>query len=220
MGSSPRVQSCLLKLGGTQKPMKILPAIVVVNREQVNMDIVVEDLPSFLKSFSTLQNLYQLEQHTVGDRKVDPPRRKLNLRISWDSNLSKSEEMSQTCKVFGVILWPPFQRLLIHFSLLPVVLIGSTKDTYDKWDVVVIPEIVVRNFFCSCIQSIAGCKARPRFGGVRQARREVCNFARLGGKLLKGMILTGGLGTGKALLAKTIAVESRRGYANGILCVR
>ncbi|XP_026413325.1 uncharacterized protein LOC113309121 isoform X2 [Papaver somniferum] len=93
------------------------------NREQVNMDIVVEDLPSFLKSFSTLQNLYQLEQHTVGDRKVDPPRRKLNLRISWDSNLSKSEEMSQTCKVFGVILWPPFQ---------------------------------------SCIQSIAGCKARPR----------------------------------------------------------
>ncbi|KAI3937423.1 hypothetical protein MKW92_004631 [Papaver armeniacum] len=30
-------------------------------------------------------------------------------------------------------------------------------------------------------------------------------FACLGGKLLKGMILTGGLGTGKTLLAKTIA---------------
>lgn len=37
------------------------------NREEVNMDIVVEDLPSFLKRFSTLQNLYQLEQHLADE---------------------------------------------------------------------------------------------------------------------------------------------------------
>ncbi|KAI3877917.1 hypothetical protein MKX03_002439 [Papaver bracteatum] len=37
------------------------------DREEVNMDIVVEDLPSFLKSFSTLQNLYQLEQHLADE---------------------------------------------------------------------------------------------------------------------------------------------------------
>ncbi|KAI3877918.1 hypothetical protein MKX03_002440 [Papaver bracteatum] len=37
------------------------------NREEVNMDIVVEDLPSFLKSFSTLQNLYQLELHLADE---------------------------------------------------------------------------------------------------------------------------------------------------------
>ncbi|RZC68699.1 hypothetical protein C5167_031850 [Papaver somniferum] len=37
------------------------------NCEEVNMDIVVEDLPSFLKRFSTLQNLYQLEQHLADE---------------------------------------------------------------------------------------------------------------------------------------------------------
>ncbi|KAI3937422.1 hypothetical protein MKW92_004630 [Papaver armeniacum] len=37
------------------------------NREEVNMDIVVEDLPSFLESVSTLQNLYQLEQHLADE---------------------------------------------------------------------------------------------------------------------------------------------------------
>ncbi|KAI3955381.1 hypothetical protein MKW98_018482 [Papaver atlanticum] len=34
-------------------------------------------------------------------------------------------------------------------------------------------------------------------------------FARVGGKRLKGMIMTGGLGTGKTLLSKTIAAEAR-----------
>ncbi|RZC90047.1 hypothetical protein C5167_044673 [Papaver somniferum] len=34
-------------------------------------------------------------------------------------------------------------------------------------------------------------------------------FALVGGKRLKGMIMTGGLGTGKTLLSKTIAAEAR-----------
>ncbi|RZC81781.1 hypothetical protein C5167_044365 [Papaver somniferum] len=36
-------------------------------------------------------------------------------------------------------------------------------------------------------------------------------FALVGGKRLKGMIMTGGLGTGKTLLSKTIAAEAREG---------
>ncbi|KAI3937424.1 hypothetical protein MKW92_004632 [Papaver armeniacum] len=47
------------------------------------MDIVVEDLPSFLKSFSTLQNLYQLEQHLADENE------KLALKAALDNAVTQ-----------------------------------------------------------------------------------------------------------------------------------
>ncbi|RZC77263.1 hypothetical protein C5167_001392 [Papaver somniferum] len=53
------------------------------NREEVNMDIIVEDLPSFLKSFSTLQNLYQLEQHLADENE------RLALKVALDNAVTQ-----------------------------------------------------------------------------------------------------------------------------------
>ncbi|KAI3837083.1 hypothetical protein MKW98_005416, partial [Papaver atlanticum] len=45
----------------------ILGNLQMQNREQVNMDIVVEDLSTLLERLSTLQNLYQLQQNLADE---------------------------------------------------------------------------------------------------------------------------------------------------------
>ncbi|KAI3837080.1 hypothetical protein MKW98_005413 [Papaver atlanticum] len=70
MGSSPRVQSCLLKLGGTQKPMKILPEIVVVMRRGVLKNLADENERLALKAAldNVVTQLVQSHVKTVGVR--------------------------------------------------------------------------------------------------------------------------------------------------------